>query len=126
VVLTGAQLERLIHAQLPQWLEGRRGLPGLAGLRVAVDCAGTPAEVRLTHDRKGPLAPDEPLVIAMASATVGRFAATQLAGEPEIAAAEIPVLVRDAVAAWLLERGGRIAAVDFSGRWQLPPQATSC
>jgi 5'-nucleotidase len=126
VVLTGAQLERLIGAQLPQWLEGRRGLPGLAGLTVAVECAGTEAKVRLTHDRKGALAPDQPLVLAMASTTVGRFAAAALAGEPAIAAAEVPVLVRDAVAGWLLERGGRIAAVDFTGRWQLPPPGTSC
>jgi 5'-nucleotidase len=126
VVLTGAQLERLIGAELPRWTEGRRGLPGLAGLRVAVECAGAQPHVRVTHDRKGALAPNEPLVLAMASTTVGRFAATALAGEPEIAAAEVPVLVRDAVASWLLERGGRIAASDFTGRWQLPPQGTSC
>jgi 5'-nucleotidase len=125
VVLTGAQLERLISAELPRWIEGRRGLPGLAGLRVAVECAGAQAQVRVTHDGKRALAPDEPVVLAMASTTVGRFAATALADEPAIAAAEVPVLVRDAVASWLLERGGRIAASDFTGRWQLPP-ATSC
>jgi 5'-nucleotidase len=126
VVLTGAQLERLIGAQLPQWLEGRRGLPGLAGLSIAVECTGAQAQVRVTHDRKGALAPDEPLVLAMASTTVGRFTATALPGEREIAAAELPVLVRDAVASWLVARGGRVAAGDFTGRWQLPPQGTSC
>ena len=60
--------------------------------------------------------------MAMASNTVGRFAATALDGEREIVAAEIPVLVRDAVAGWLLEHGGHIDAVDLVGepRWQLP------
>jgi 5'-nucleotidase len=126
VVLTGAQLERLIGAELPRWIDGRRGLPGLAGLRVAVECARAQPRVRVTHDRKGALAPDEPLVLAMASTTVGRFAATALAGEPPIEAAEVPVLVRDAVAGWLLERGGRIAAADFAARWQLPGPDTGC
>ena len=51
----------------------------------------------------------------MASNTVGRFAATALDGEPEIAAAELPVLVRDAVAGWLLERGGHLDAGRLCG-----------
>ncbi len=126
VALTGAQLKRLIGAQLPQWVDGRRGLPGLAGLRVTVDCTGGEAAVRLVRESGREVEPDEPLIVAMASNTVGRFAATALAGEPEIAAAELPVLVRDAVAGWLLERGGRLAPADFAGRWKLPPQGASC
>ncbi len=64
----------------------------------------------------------------MASNTVGRFAATALDGEPEIAATEIPVLVRDAVAGWLLEHGGHIDADDFVAqpRWQLPTAGPAC
>jgi 5'-nucleotidase len=126
VELTGAQLTRLIRAQLPQWLDGRRGVPGLAGVRAAIACSGAETEVRLVRESGSELGPDEPLILAMASNTVGRFAATALAGEPEIASVELPVLVRDAVAGWLLEHGGHIAAADFAGRWQLPPLAASC
>jgi len=41
-------------------------------------------------------------------------------------AAEMPVLVRDAVAGWLLERGGHITPANFLGRWQLPPAEAGC
>ena len=50
VALTGAQLTRVLAAQLPFWIDGRRGLPGLAGIRLAVSCDGTQARVRLTRD----------------------------------------------------------------------------
>ena len=126
VALTGAQLERVIDTQLPVWIDGRRGLPGLAGLRVTIVCADAQAEARLLRESGGAVAADERLVVAMASNTVGRFAATALPGEPEIAAAELPVLVRDAVASWLRERDEPIAPADFEGRWQLPPQGTGC
>jgi hypothetical protein len=58
----------------------------------------------------------------MASNTVGRFTATPLDGEPPIATVELPVLVRDALAAWLHAHGGRLAASDFVAepRWVLP------
>jgi 5'-nucleotidase len=122
VALTGAQLERVIAAQLPFWIDGRRGLPGLAGIRIAVSCDGAQPRVTVTHTTGAKVQPDEPLVVAMASNTVGRFAATALDGEAEIAATELPVLVRDAVAGWLLEHGGHIRADDFVAepRWQLP------
>jgi hypothetical protein len=67
------------------------------------------------------VAAGEPLVVALGSNTVGRFAASAMPGEPEIAAAELPVLARDAFAGWLHERGGQIAPGDFAGRWRLPP-----
>ncbi len=84
------------------------------------------ANAHLVRESGRDVEPDEPLIVAMASNTVGRFAATALAGEPEIAAAELPVLVRDAVAGWLLERGGHLAPADFAGRWQLPRHGASC
>ena len=74
------------------------------------------------HASGDAIEPGEPLIVAMASSTVGRFAATAASGEPEIVATELPVLVRDAVAGWLLKRGGHIAPADFLGRWQ-PPRA---
>jgi 5'-nucleotidase len=122
VALTGAQLRRLLAAQLPFWIDGRRGLPGLAGIRVTVTCDGAQPVVSVTRASGGDVRPDERLIVAMASNTVGRFAATALEGEPEIAAVELPVLVRDAVAGWLHERGGHIDADDFVAepQWQLP------
>jgi 5'-nucleotidase len=127
VALTAAQLERVLTAQLPIWIDGRRGLPGLAGIHVAVSCDAGHARVRLTRAGGAAVRPDERLVVAMASNTVGRFAATALDGEPEIDSMEIPVLVRDAVAGWLLAHGGHIAADDFvvPPRWQLPAAACS-
>jgi 5'-nucleotidase len=121
VALTTAQLERVIDGQLPLWIDGRRGLPGVAGLRVTIECTDTGAEARLISESGGAVAAGEPLVLAMASNTVGRFAATALPGEPEILATELPVLVRDAVAGWLHARGGHLAPAEFVGRWQLPP-----
>ncbi len=126
VTLTGAQLARLISAQLPQWIDGRRGLPGVAGLRIAIGCTGAQTDVLLTYESGMRVEPHEALIVAMASNTVGRFAATALPGEPEIAAAEVPILVRDAVAGWLLEQSGSIAPADFAGRWQLPPEGAGC
>jgi 5'-nucleotidase len=122
VALTGAQLRRLLAAQLPFWIDGRRGLPGLAGIRVAVTCDGAQPVVNVTRSSGGDVQPDERLVVAMASNTVGRFAATALDGEPEITAVELPVLVRDAVAGWLHRHGGHVDADDFVAepQWQLP------
>jgi len=121
VALTAVQLERVIDAQLPLWVDGRRGLPGVAGLRVTITCTDAEAKAHLEHESGARIDADEPLVVAMASNTVGRFTATALTGEPEIAAAELPVLARDAFAGWLLERGGHVAPADFAGRWRLPP-----
>ncbi|HUQ54000.1 MAG TPA: 5'-nucleotidase C-terminal domain-containing protein, partial [Gammaproteobacteria bacterium] len=126
VELTGAQLERVIALQVPFWIDGRRGLPGLAGIRVALRCDGQEPRVRLTRESGKSVARDEALVVAMASNTVGRFAATAADGEPTIVAVELPVLVRDALAAWLHAHGGHISADDFvaAPRWELP--ATGC
>jgi hypothetical protein len=76
----------------------------------------------LTDGSGRDIEPDRRLVVAMASNTVGRFAATALDGEPPVAAVELPVLVRDAVAGWLLAARGHIDADDFVAepRWQMP------
>ncbi len=122
VALTGAQLERVIGAQLPFWIDGRRGLPGLAGLRVTVRCDGAQPRVRLARESGIAVQPSDTLVVAMASNTVGRFTATAVEGEAAIVSVELPVLVRDAVAAWLHAHGGHIDAGDFVAqpRWDLP------
>jgi 5'-nucleotidase len=128
VALTGAQLQRVITAQLPFWIDGRRGLPGLAGIRVVLRCDDNGPLAQLTDASGRDIEPDRRLVVAMASNTVGRFAATALDDEPPITAVELPVLVRDAVAGWLLEHGGHIGAADFVAepRWQMPPKDGGC
>jgi 5'-nucleotidase len=128
VTLTGAQLARLLTAQLPFWIDGRRGLPGLSGVSATVSCTEAEPRMHLTHTSGRDVEPDERLVVAMASNTVGRFAATALDGEPEIAAIELPLLVRDALAGWLLARGGRISADEFiaEARWELPKTGPAC
>jgi 2',3'-cyclic-nucleotide 2'-phosphodiesterase (5'-nucleotidase family) len=128
VALTGAQLQRVLAAQLPFWIDGRRGLPGLAGLRVSVSCDDADPIVSIRRASGSEVQAGERLVVAMASNTVGRFAATALDGEPAVEAAEIPVLVRDAVAGWLLERGGHIDSADFAAvpRWELPQTGPAC
>ena len=50
VTVTGAQLERVLADQLPQLVDGRRGLFGVSGIRVAVTCDGAEPRVRVTRD----------------------------------------------------------------------------
>ena len=122
VTLTGAQLERVLADQLPQLVDGRRGLFGVSGIRVAVACEGADPRVQVTRDSGIDIAADETLTLAVASYSAGRAAWAAVDGEPAVSADELPLLVRDAVAAWLLERGGHLGAADFAERWQLPPK----
>ena len=125
VTLTGAQLERVLADQLPQLVDGRRGLTGVSGIRVAVACDGAEPRVRITRETGERVAADERLTLAVASYSAGRAAWAAVANEPDVTATELPLLVRDAVAAWLLQRA-RIGAAEFAGRWRLPPEGPSC
>jgi 5'-nucleotidase len=125
VTLTGAQLTRVLADQLPQLVDGRRGLFGIAGIRALVSCKGTELQVQITRDSGAAIEPGETLVVAVASYSAGRAAWATVDGEPTVTATELPLLVRDAVAAWLLNRG-HIGAAAFAGRWQLPAQGVSC
>jgi 5'-nucleotidase len=126
VTLTGAQLVRVLADQLPQLVDGRRGLFGISGIRVAVACDGAEARVRVTRDSGAPIADEEMLTLAVAAYSAGRAAWAIVDGEPAVEAHELPVLVRDAVAAWLLGRGHVVGAADFGQRWRLPPQGPGC
>jgi 5'-nucleotidase len=125
VTVTGAQLARVLEDQLPQLVDGRRGLFGVSGIDVDVTCNGTVPRVRVTRDTGAAIAADERLTLAVASYSAGRAAWAAVANEPEVAARELPLLVRDAVAAWLTQRA-RIGAADFAGRWRLPAEGASC
>jgi hypothetical protein len=70
------------------------------------------------------------LVVAAASFSAGRAAWATVGDERSVEARELPLLVRDAVGAWLLERGGHIAATDFVDperpRWQIKTADPLC
>jgi len=120
VTLTGAQLTRVLADQLPQLIDGRRGLFGVSGIRAVVRCEGAEPRVHVTHDSGAAIEPGETLVVAVASYSAGRAAWAVVEGEPAaVTATELPLLVRDAVAAWLLNRG-HVGAAELEGRWQLP------
>jgi 5'-nucleotidase len=125
VTLTGGQLSRVLADQLPQLADGRRGLFGVAGIRVTVDCDGAEVRLHIARDTGAAIMADEPLVLAVASYSAGRAAWAAVENEAAVAATELPVLVRDAVAAWLLDRG-QLSAAAFEGRWRLPPDGASC
>jgi 5'-nucleotidase len=124
VTLTGAQLARVLADQLPQLADGRRGLFGISGIRAAVTCEGAQPRVRVARDSGAAIGASDTLVVAVASYSAGRAAWASVDGAPAVTATELPLLVRDAVAAWLLNRG-RIVAADFAGRWQLPARCAT-
>lgn len=130
VELTGAQLTRVLADQLPQLVDGRRGLLSLSGLQVTVTCDDVGPNLALARDSGVAINPTQTLVVAAASFSAGRAAWAAIEPELTVAARELPLLVRDAVAAFLLARGGRLSAADFLDparpRWRLPAQGPDC
>jgi 5'-nucleotidase len=113
VELTGAQLARVLEEQLPQLVDGRRGLLAISGLRATVACDDVGATVSLAHQTGEPVAPAEKLVVAAASFSAGRAAWAALEHELAASPRELPLLVRDAAMTWLVAHGGHVGAADF-------------
>jgi 2',3'-cyclic-nucleotide 2'-phosphodiesterase (5'-nucleotidase family) len=122
VALTGAQLARVVRAQLGQ----SRGLAGIAGLRVQASCHAGGLAVALERSSGGPIRPADKLIVATTD-----FIATGGDGilSPVMPAAGFPIgddlpLARDAVVDWLRRRGGALRDRDLidqaAPRWQLP------
>jgi len=130
VELSSAQLQRVLADQLPQLIDGRRGLLSVSGVRVTVTCGDAGPELRLTRESGSELKPTDKLIVAAASYSAGRAAWATVEGEAEVVVTELPLLVRDVVAAWLVGRGGHIGANDFIDpkrpRWELPAQGPVC
>ena len=129
LTLTGDQLALVLADQLPQLVDGRRGLLAVSGVRVAVSCERGLARLRLTRESGVGVQPEDQVVVAATSFSAGRAAWAAI--EPEAAGAdELPLLVRDAAAAWLLQHGGHIGVADLVDperpRWQLPPAGPRC
>ena len=114
LALTGAQLRLVLVAQVAR---GRRGIPSVSGMRVRVTCGDDQPDVEIVRSSGATIAPGDPLIVATTDFFAARFSAPVT--PPETALASAP-LVRDAVAGWLLARGGRLRAADLANppRWE--------
>jgi 5'-nucleotidase len=130
IEMTGAQLTRVLADQLPQLGDGRRGLLSVSGVRVRVSCGTAGPQLLLTRASGEAVQPTDKLVVAVTAYSAGRPVWAALEGERKIDAEELPLLVRDAVAAWLLAHGGEISAAELLDplrpRWELPAQGPGC
>ncbi|MCC6992835.1 MAG: 5'-nucleotidase C-terminal domain-containing protein, partial [Acidobacteria bacterium] len=119
--LTGAQLRQLLAAQLRRNRFGGGRALGVSGIRVRIGCRDGAYQVEATRGSGAAIGDDETLVVAMSDFLAARSAAVApSAAVPH--AAEPAEPMRDAVAAWLRERGGPLRATEFVDpahpRWQ--------
>ncbi|MEE2637654.1 MAG: bifunctional UDP-sugar hydrolase/5'-nucleotidase [Acidobacteriota bacterium] len=118
VSLTGAQLRQVLTGMV---VRGRRGVPGVSGIRVRVTCEENNPEVDIVKVSGEVVDPAETLIVATTDffARRARFdrGSMRPALGPALAAAP---LVRDAAARWLTARGGRLRAADVADppRWE--------
>jgi hypothetical protein len=88
-----------------------------------VACAGERRELEIVRPSGASIGPDETLVVATTDFFVRRAARDAIVAPP--AALPSAPLVREAVAAWLGDRGGRLSAADLTTppRWETPDGA---
>ena len=122
LVMTGAQVRQALARELTRELaRSRRGIPSVSGIRVRVACEEDGRRLDIVRPSEAPIGPDETLVVA----TTDFFARRATRGAvvmPRAAALAAAPLVREAAAAWLSARGGRLGAADFvtPPRWETP------
>jgi 5'-nucleotidase len=124
IELTGAQLLRVVQAELTQ----SRDVPGLSGLQVRAACAGGTMTVVVQRPSGRPIRPADRLTIVttdfLATGGDGIFARVMPPGGFS-AAEDLPV-VRDVVVDWLRRRGGTLREYELINsnepRWQYPGQ----
>ncbi len=122
LVMTGAQVRQALARELTRELaRSRRGIPSVSGIRVRVACEGNRRELYIFRPSGAPIGPDETLVVAATDFFARRAARDAVAAPPAAAQASAP-LVREAVADWLIARGGRLNAADLvtPPRWETP------
>ena len=119
LALTGTQLRQVLAREVSR---RRRGVPGVSGIRVRVTCAGETPEIEIVRSSGARIDAAETLVVA----TTDSFGARARRGARATPTPTAP-LVRDAVAAWLTARGGRLRPADLSHppRWQ-PLDGAAC
>lgn len=118
--LTGAALRRVFETQLQQ----NRSLPGIAGLRVAASCRSGRLALSMTRTGGGIVRDADRVVVATTDflATGGdRILVPVMPRGGFPITSDLPI-VRDAVAGWLEDRGGRLRADELINpaqpRWQ--------
>ena len=118
LTMTAAQVEQALERS---FVRGWGGIPGVAGIRVRVACDGIRRELKIVRPSGTPVGPTEPLLVATTDFFVRRTAFDTGVTLQPAAVASSP-LVREAVAAWLGARGGRLGASDLSTppRWETP------
>lgn len=109
VTLTGAHVRRMISNNL----QTGSGIFSWSGLRVTATCTNGSLEVFIRDERGKPITDDRKLVLAtsdfLASGGDGVIGRLKL---PAGSVVESDTIIRDAVAAQLVARGGKIAAGD--------------
>ena len=124
LAMTGAQVQRALARALTRELaRSLRGIPSVSGIRVRVACAGERRELEIVRPSGASIGPNETLVVATTDFFVRRAARDAIVAPP--AARPSAPLVREAVAAWLGARGGRLGAADLTTppRWETPDGA---
>ena len=118
--LSGEELRRVFETQL----RGGRGLPGIAGLRVAASCRGNRIAIAMTLDSDRPVRGSDRLTVVTTDflATGGdRLLSPVMPAGGFPLDEDLPVF-REVVAEWLEDRGGRLNETQFinatTPRWQ--------
>ena len=116
LVLTGVQVQQALARRLTR---GWGGIPSVSGVRVRVACHGPRPELDILWPSGEPVAPTATLIVATTDFFAARAARDAAITRREASLAMAP-LVRDAVAAWLTARGGRLRAADLTTppRWE--------
>lgn len=119
--MTSAELAAVFERLL---VRGRRGVPGVSGMRVQVTCTGNHPQVTLLRTTGTPIDPRARLAVASTDffATRARFGSASMPRSEVLGAAP---LVRDVVAAWFTGKHGLLqdAALSSPPRWELPVNA---
>ena len=118
LTMTAAQVEQALERS---FVRGWGGIPGVAGIRVRMACDGIRRELKIVRPSGTAVGPTETLLVATTDFFVRRTAFDTGVNLHTAALAASP-LVREAVAAWLGARGGRLGASDLATppRWETP------
>ena len=125
LMLTGDQLTRVIVSNLQRREPPSELLP-IAGFRVDAKCDGNMLRVALTRASGAPIRPDERLSVATSDFIAGGGDGILAPAGPigDVRTADGAPILREGVAAWLRNRGGRLNENQFVSperrRWSYP------
>ena len=128
---TGDQLARIVAYNLQRTAPPTELLP-IAGFRVDATCDGSVLRVTLTRSSGVPIRPGDRLTVTTSDFIAGGGDGILApAGPLDVKSVEGAPLLREAVVAWLRQRGGRLNESQFlapgSRRWSYPrPRPVMC